>query len=674
MGIYNIFFLWNIILIVNSFLITNLYYKGKSLANSILNFFILFYSQVIFVFTILGIFSKITPLFITIFFSIIFLFLIFQCKKLKIKKINLEEINFSSFPVVLFVIVSYLVSMFYQRFLPPLTTDGLYYHLPFALHYFKSKNLSLPVLYFTDVAMTYYPQGGDILYLFTIFSKNEFFLKIVQLPFVFVGAVSVYLLMRENNFSKELSIIGACLFSMIKPVFSESYLCFVDLIMAGYFLASLYYFYSPNNKNIFLGFLSAGLLIGTKNFSLFYFLVLLPFSLSFILPLKGQKKEVGVSTPTSLSTIWFIIFGTIFFLLIGGFSYWRNFIFTGNPFFPAEISLGKFVIFPGIYIYPHSSIFSSLKNIFHLFINPISQTDPFPVIILILFSFLILSLFLSYKEKSLLKYLFFIPFLLIFLYGFFIPFNYHQIRHFLPLYGILIFGFVYPFKKFNKINWIIYLFFLLFLINDMPKFGIPKVFIIFGLSLCLLFFSEKKKRIKECLFFFLVCFLVYLVHWYWPVFTGVYKRDKYTYWKVFYTEQSEIWEFVQKNSGKGKNIAYIGEFFLYPFYGENYQNNVLYQSVNTLETMPIHFYPIKKISFFSAPEELEKIYRGNPSFEIWMEGLRRKKIDWIVIRKERNFIEKEWIDKNKEIFNLIFFNNFAEIYLFNDKRTQLYHH
>jgi len=121
-----------------------------------------------------------------------------------------------------------------------------------------------------------------------------------------------------------------------------------------------------------------------------------------------------------------------------------------------------------------------------------------------------------------------------------------------------------------------------------------------------------------------------------------------------------MWEFVQKNSETEKNIAYIGEFLLYPFYGKTYSNRVFYQSVNSIETFPVHYY--KEARFVYEKEKPEVIYRENPSFELWCEGLKQKKADWVVIKKSVFYVERNWIEENRKLFKKIFSNEVADIY------------
>jgi len=517
--------------------------------------------------------------------------------------------------------------------MPPLTTDGLLYHLPFAVHYYKKGNISLPNLYFTDIAMTYYPIGGEIFYLFSIFSNKEFLFKYTQFPFLILGCFTLFLISKELNFSDFLAVLCACFFSLIKPVFKESCMEFVDLIMAGSFISTLYFFNKKEKKYLTLGILSLAILLSTKTLSLIFGILTLPF-LFF-------KKEG--KTPKS------IYLSIIFLLFFGLFSYWRNLILTGNPFYPAEISIGNFVIFKGAYLYSKIPFSHKLKIILKILSSSFSHIDP-PLTLRILFLFfLIFSLISSFKEKRLFILFLIFP-LTILLYSLLIPVHYFQLRHFLPLYSIISVSLVYPFRKREYLCISVFMYICIYVFS---KVLFIRFWIIFFLLSFSLFVPSYFK--KSFWYFFSFLFFIFIFIFEIGKIEVIYQSAKFEIWKSFYKEEGYLWEYIQKNSIDGKNIGYIGFLLIYPLYGENLKNNVYYQSINSIETLPVYKYK-KKIRF---PEtNPENLYRNAPSYQLWLNGLKNKKIDWIIIKKN-GYIEERWIEENPSIFKKIYsFKNF----------------
>jgi len=630
-------------LFLSSFFYSSFFERERFL-EFLLIFLIIFYFQILCFSLLLGTFHLLE---LKTFLLLSFLSFVFSLKTLRKFHFRTENISLFSYFSICIVLSFYTVILQYSIALPPLTTDGLLYHLPFAVHYIKTHSLSIPHLFFSDVSMSYYPIGGDIFYTFSLLSFPEIFVKYTQIPFVIIGSLSIFLLMKKNGFSNVSSTIAASIFALIKPVFKESSLCFVDLMMGSCFLASLYFFSSNRKENIIPGILSSAIFLSTKTLSLLFFFPILPF-------LFTRKRGY-------LNKKLFCFF-LIFFIFCGFYSYIRNFILTKNPFFPAQISIGNFVIFKGIYIYPKTLFFEKLKGFLFLLKKPVSIVDMSLATTLFFLSTFFLSIIFSYRNKKFF-YLFLMVLISTMLYLLFIPSNYHQIRHLLPLSGIISICPVYLFKKKEKYSpLLIFLLFYLVIKNIIKGFPLF-LFFSFLFFLSLFIYPVSKKGVKKIALIPAFCISIYLVFWI-SMFYPVYKFSKFKIWKTFYKQQASLWEFIEKNSEKGKNIAYVGEFLTYPLYGSHFQNNVFYQSINSIETIPVYKYS-EKINF---PEENpSRIYRKNPSFKLWFSGLKKKKTNWVIIKKDdKNYIERDWIKENPSSFKLIYSNKFADVYSFNE--------
>jgi len=530
--------------------------------------------------------------------------------------------------------------------LAPLTTDGLLYHLPFAVEFAKTRSIDFTPIFFNDISMTYYPQGGTIFYLFTMYSGKEFLLKFTQLPFIFMGAISLYLISEENGFSK-LSRIGIfCIFCLIKPIIKESFLCYVDILMATSFISALYCFSSKRKNIVPMGILSAALLMSIKNYVLIYLILIIPF---IFLKKKGKipKKLLFLSI--------------IFFLFAGCFTYIRNFLIIKNPLFPANISLGNITIFQGLLSFHKKTFIESLKTIFELFMNPISDVDPSKYISFILFFSLLISIPLSLfkKDKTIFYILLTVP-LSILIYIVAIPSVVYQIRHLLPIYGALSLSVGYLFKDTKKLQFLPFVLCGFLVINNLiAEIAIfQTIFLASILFIIFIFFYKKKKYLLS--FVFPICIFLMLLGWTLTLTSDMYNNTKYETWKMFYGAKSDLWKFINENSQQPKNISYIGDFLIYPFYGNNYQNNILYQSINSIETIPIHKMSMEEKLF--SVKDFEKLYRKDFSYQLWRTGLETKKVDWIILKNDRFYLEKEWIQKNLDSFQMIFSNEFATIY------------
>ncbi|MGC8977169.1 MAG: hypothetical protein ACP5OB_06055 [Candidatus Ratteibacteria bacterium] len=630
-------FLLNLLfLFLNSFILT-LIFNVSCLFEFFCVFIIFFYSQILGISIILGILNLLYQKYFLLFSLFISILTLPFARKMKIPEIKQIPKNVSF--ILGFVISAHILHIFTILLLPPLTTDGLLYHLPFAVHYYKTHSISLPNLYFTDIAMTYYPIGGEIFYLFSLFSGKEFLFKYTQFPFLILGSFSLFLILKSFGFSDFLSAIGSSIFSLIRPVFSQSSMCFVDLIMAGTFLSTIYFFKKKEKKYISVGILSLSILLSVKTLSLIFGILTIPFLF---------EKKKGDFT----KLFYFSIFHLFFF---GLFSYFRNFIFTKNPFYPAEVKICNFVLFEGAYIYPQFPFFERIKNLFHILAFSSMHIDPSLATKIILLIFFIFSFLYSLRIKEFFIFYSIFPFS-IFLYTFLIPPSYYQIRHLLPVYGILSMSLIHPYKK---CEYLCLPFFLYFCLSVFKHKLFPLYFLIIFILLILLFSAIFLKKT----ILYLSYFLIFLLFFIFEIFKTdlIYEKAKFEIWKTFYREEGQIWEFVQKNSKEKKNISYVGSFLIYPFYGENFKNNLFYISVNSVESLPVYKYK-EKVKF--PDENIENLYRKNPSFYLWFYGLKNKKIDLVILKKDKTYIEKKWIEENPDLFKPIFSTNYAEIYEF----------
>jgi len=648
-----IWIIWIVALSANSFLFALITGKNENPGYTLLSSLLFFYAQITGIFTIAGFLKILYPPVISLLVMLVCLALFVFMKKESLSDRLRRGLGIISFPPIYalpfcFVIAAYSLNIYYRLALPPLTTDGLLYHLPFAAEFFKTGSISPVPLYFTDVSMTYYPQGGSILYLFTLYSGKEFLFKLTQLPFALMGGAALYMLAKENGFSKILSLSLFCVFVSFRPVIKEAFLCYVDLSMAAYFLAALYFFSSGRKKDLPAGFVAAALLVTVKNYALIYLLPLIPF-------LFFRKKGL---LPKKM-----VAFSIIFFLFAGCFTYLRNFFMTLNPFYPADVSFGRFTLFHGISTYQKTSFANGVKQVVNLFLDPISSADPKRYASLILFASLPVSMALSLamKERKVFLMLAAIPASII-LYIISIPPTYYQIRHLFPVYGMLSLSLAYPFRYMKKIEFVPLILCFLFLAENLILLHIIIKCFLLGALFFGFFFFPFKRGGRLMPFILPAAFLLLLSGWHFILTSDMYENIKYDSWKMFYGEKAELWEFVQKNSGDKKNIAYVGEFLLYPFYGQYYENNVFYQSVNSRDTMPVHKYRVEKRSF--GPEEARSIYRKNPSYSLWRAGLKEKETDWIIVKKDTRYVEKEWIKKDPEEFRPLFTSEFADVYAF----------
>lgn len=202
--------------------------------------------------------------------------------------------------------------------------DSLGYHIPIARSLLKGGLLSPPSLI---KGLGYYPAiGGVILaaFLFLQIPLNLFNVLAIVILFLVL-----YLLGKSFGLKRDTSIIFAASFCLLNSVVRLLTNQRIDIWLAIFFSASLYFLNKPEKSNWYFAKLGTflGLLIGVKYSGLFYAFILLIVYLKVLINNLNLKRFLYFVVPlTTLGLFWYI----------------RNYILTGNPIYP-----GNFLFFKG---------------------------------------------------------------------------------------------------------------------------------------------------------------------------------------------------------------------------------------------------------------------------------------------------------------------------------------
>jgi hypothetical protein len=135
-------------------------------------------------------------------------------------------------------------------------------------------------------------------------------------------------------------------------------------------------------------------------------------------------------------------------------------------------------------------------------------------------------------------------------------------------------------------------------------------------------------------------------------------RTRYTYYRKISDLHSiprnfvDAWEFLDR-PGEKKTIALSAgwkppshEWFFYPLFGRRMQNDVEYLSAKNK---------------WDVPTWIDRgMLRGN-DYSIWLFNLKRKKVGYVLVQMPWP-IETSWMEREKELFQLVFSNRDSKIY------------
>jgi hypothetical protein len=572
------------------------------------------------------------------------------------------------------VICYAIVKLFVNLVNPPSGWDSINYHFTFAVEWLKHANLTMPPTVFDDPSPTYYPINGSLFYLWFIMPlRNVFLADLGQVPFYILSVLSVYSIARKCGLNKNYAIYSAGLFLLIPNFFKQLQIAYVDVMVAGLFLACVNFLLEARLNfswpNIIGYSMSLGLLLGTKTVAMPYSaLLFLPFTYLWL------KNKWNIS---------YLIFVLTAVLSLGGFSYIRNYLEAGNPLYPLNFTIFGKPIFKGVMdsvVYrAHFKIgdYSLSKALFHEGLGLQTLVFILPGI------FLALPLAIK-KRKGLdfvLVYFMLLPLLLYFVYRYLIPLA--NLRYLYCLLGIgIVLGF-YVAERLKIPKGIISLAVIVCVIASMTELAkrqelvTAAILSVLTFVLLLIFRTKIKFNILSSrnsgiiFMIILASFLAISERWY--LKNEFSRYSKMTKYSGFWPEATEAWDWLNRST-KGDNIAYAGRPVPFPLYGSSFKNNVYYVSVNKTDPAMLHYYPHGKYEWgddfesehknFAAPGN----YRADADYNVWLNNLKSRNIDYLFVyslhqTKDIIFpIEDSWAAANPQKFQTLFFSKSIHVY------------
>lgn len=558
---------------------------------------------------------------------------------------------------------------------PPFGWDNLNYHFVFPVEWLKTGTLHNPITVFDDPAPTYYPINGSLLFLWFMFPLKDVMLAdVAQFPFFVLAFLMVYSISRKIGVSKTYSFYAALLFLFVPNVFKQLEVAYVDMMVAALFLAGVNFLILLQQdfslRNTLMYALSVGLLVGTKTLAL-------PYGILLVLPFLYYSLK-------QINKFKLFLSGIAVIVAFGGFTYIRNFIETGNPFYPLQIKLFAHTVFKGVIdasaYRAHTKVYDYTfgKLFFHEGLGSQSVIFVIPALV-----FGVPMLFL--KRLKVLKstgwYILMLPYLLYLEYRFLIPLA--NTRYLYPCIGlsfIVAFFCIQALSVRRLVVQILVSLCLMISMNEVSKYlellnsyVLTGVMILVLLGLSRIRPATAMRRGTVFVFFLGVVFLtVFFLN------KDYLNREYPRYKKMlgysgFWPNAVEAWGWLNRVT-TGNSIAYAGRPVAFPLYGTGFKNIVQYVSVNRIDPAELHYFPDSYYrwgsDFMSLHRALEEKgnYRSDPEYAVWLGNLNRRKVEYLFVyslhqTEELAFpIEDRWAKEHPEVFNPVFANETVHIY------------
>jgi hypothetical protein len=269
---------------------------------------------------------------------------------------------------------------FFGYLFPSYTWDGLWYHLPIVGYIMQNGAIQeIPNSTFIHQFINIFPKNIELYFLWNIiFLKTDRIVDLSQLPFLFIGVISVYSLSVKTGIERRLALYPAFLFFFTPIMILQASTNYIDVAISSLFITAVNFLYGtaffnddsdlPDTQrrrtlNLTIAGITSGILLGAKGSGPLFIVIL---SAAII----AQKFRKHLKSPDSgLATVRdsFLRFMSCFILpviLLGGYWYIKNWIVYDNPVYPMEISILGKTIFKGLYrgiIEPAPEIISKLS-------------------------------------------------------------------------------------------------------------------------------------------------------------------------------------------------------------------------------------------------------------------------------------------------------------------------
>jgi len=686
---------------LSSYLFTAYLFRIRVFAEVVLIWFILFFAQIIAIELSLGVLGKLylTNILLAHFFVFLIVVMFFRPKqRVDIIKPDISVLLNSRLLLLAFsIFIGFaFVKTFINLINPSISPDSLQYHLAFPATWIRNGNLLNPSCIFASNPMIFlksieasstscYPINAQLFFAWLMLPlRNAFLADIGELPFYIIGIIAVFAILKKYRIKDEVALLSGFLWVLIPNIFKQLRTASqIDVICATLFLLMIYAILLLKDKfylkyAIFFG-ISTGIFLGTKVINIVWFVAAFPF-FCYVFYRSCRVFKPGVSKVIlMLGSIAFMIF------LFGGFTYLRNFIFTGNPFFPVDLNIFGRNVFKGLMDNAAYKAIIAAGDKLDLGRVMFREGLGVQLLGLILPGIFVPIIFYGQVRKKISSsgeylLLFMIPLAMIILYGFFI--NVYVVRYLFPFLSMglitaVIFVSLIPLGE--KYFYLISFISILASAAELAHRG--ELITSFTLSIILfaiMFLFKKKLTLfynnrffNKALIIFLILGVLSLGY-----FNVKYNKEEFERYPSTFSKneawQVDItrgWQKLNELTQDGAKVAYTGRQEFYPLFGAGLKNDVKYVSVNDKETTPYN--------------KFDGLFRRIKDFSAWKENLRKEKIEYLFVAQPffdnresvdpASFpVEDEWAAAHPDDFQLLFSNSKCRIYKVLIKEGQLF--
>jgi hypothetical protein len=560
-----------------------------------------------------------------------------------------------------------------QRFIPPVATDSLVYHLPTAVQWMQTGRLGIYPTWYWNPAASYSPATSSTFMAWWMAPvQGDVLVRFVQLPALMLIFFLAVRLCRLLGCGRTLAGLIAAAAALSRPLFSEAMFQKDDLYVTAFIAAAVLALTQENLRGrlgpwrlgITLGFIFASKYTVLLACPVFLFLIDAPFRA------RWKVKE------------YLIVFAII--AVMAGPWYVRNAVLTGNPLYPVDVHLGP-IHLQGLFGTERDQQLRAVGGIWRM----LSQTyHSLPMV-------LIVPLVLGWLwalwagRKMIVRQplaracaIGSVITLLIFL----ATSPHHEVRYIFPLMVLWFAAMGMGFSRLGKVGVAIAL--LIAIVSTMTSFStliVGVVASLAGIALAIavvgtgfIFLGDRLRlnaRQVAGIGAIAVLTIAMVAYVQWHAYVEQYRALRQAVWSGDrgYPREAGVWKFVDEQTPANASIAYANMYFVYPFYGPDLRRHVDYAPVRRGLHDFLHFPRMgDRVPGDLIVQRMTRVMDSDADQATWLQNLRNMHADYLVVAKNESDRgldadppELRFAGADKRVFSKMYEDGYGAVYRIN---------
>jgi hypothetical protein len=530
-----------------------------------------------------------------------------------------------------------------QRYIPPMSTDALVYHLPTAVQWIQTHRLGIYPTWYWNPAASYSPGTGAIFMAWWMApAGNDLFVRFVQLPaliFIFFLVARMCRLMGCSRTIAGLIGIGVAL---SRPLFSEAIFAKDDLYVTAFVTAAVLSLarepirdrLGPWRVGVSLGMVLASKYTVLLACPVFLFLIDSPFRARW--PVRN----------------WMVAIGSVLVLALPW--YLRNILLTRNPLYPVDVHLPGLVL-KGLFTTERDRQLQSANGVWHM-LSDTYHSLPTAMIVLLMAGWLAACIagFRSIVRDALPRACAVGSVVALILFLKLSP--HHEVRYLFPLIVLLFATMGIALAAIGKLRALSGAEVAIVLAIGVATVSVATSFsaelkssiaslageglLVAAIGVGLTVLQTRVLRLTaDRLALLGACVLLLFgvaIYVEWRAYVNAYRDARQVAWNFpsGYPRQAGIWKWVDDNVPADGTVAYANTFFVYPYYGFDLSRHVEYAPVRKGLHDFSHFPRLgERVPGDLIVRRMTEVMNADADRDTWLQNLRAMKAEYLVVIK-----------------------------------------